>query len=1240
MHRLLRLIGLGSFRSSGSPVGRSRAHASPARLLRCEPLEARRLLSVAPYVVDSLADVVAFDGVVTFREALQAANENRAVGDAHAGSFREADLITFDPALFAEGPGSIVLEQGGLSIEGLLEIEGPGASTLRIETRSLSHGFTVKPAARATISGLTVLGEGKGDYRRCGVENLGVLTLSGVAIVGNSATGNYPNGGGIHNEGTLTVESCALVGNVASHAGGAVYNTGPMTILDSTIVGNSAERFGGGVYSAVPFTIVNSIVCSNVTDSHDSAGTAHIGREIYGATTAESGCNLIGVDPCFVRMPSDGGDGWGDLYQTRDVDESANDDYGDVRLRPDSPAIDVGYDELAAALATDLDGNPRTNGFHVDIGAFEYQGASSATLETPSTTVTTLEDVVDSDDGLISLREAILYAGRSGSSESAVDIHFDSALDQGTIVLAHGPLQVDTAVNVSALSLDAFTIDGDGRDRVLEAYSTSRIEGVTLTRGVSAWAPAVLNFGDLTLAAVVVRENDAEQTGAVCNMKGTLTVEDSVITRNTGGGVYNNEGTLEVRTSIISENTGSRGAGVYSLNGSSNVISCQILGNAARNQGGGVYSSGGPTTVYNSAVVGNTAVREGGGLSGADAVNSTIVANSSGLSGGGINGIRVVRNSIVYLNEAPKNADTEFWLDPSSGYSLMGIDPLFVRKPDDGGDGWADDPETPDIDERENNDYGDLRLTSLSPAVDLAKSAYLPSSISADVGGEPRVHGAQVDVGAYEFQGTTTGRETPSAVVTTVDDRVDPLDGVVSLREALLYAGLESTGAIITFDEPVHGAEIFLRGSSLFIDRSVTIHAPSDAPVTVNAGGLSSAFFVSAENAAIENLIITGGSAEYGGGIYSRYSGLTLRGCTVAGNRAEKSGGGIYHSSGEYSRYGSLDLIDCDVRENNADHRGGGGIEVIGTAFITDCRIYANSARYGGGVSGDSGSLSFINTAVFANTSFSGGGVYSSWLHLVNATIVGNQASLGAGVYLKSGATLENSIVSINGTVDGSDMYQYRPDDELTIRNTLIGTDPHFLRLPNDGGDGFGDDPTTSDADESANDDYGDLRLAQGSPAIDAGDNSYLPAEATVDLAGNPRMVGQRVDIGAYEFSLPGDLNGDGLVGSDDLEIVRAHWGGLVPPARLALGDPSGDGRVGGADLDLVRANWGATPAAAAGNTKPVTKETADAVYSDYAKTRDVATVLSLADTRRLQREHKELRHQHALIDLVLAGAK
>lgn len=57
--------------------------------------------------------------------------------------------------------------------------------------------------------------------------------------------------------------------------------------------------------------------------------------------------------------------------------------------------------------------------------------------------------------------------------------------------------------------------------------------------------------------------------------------------------------------------------------------------------------------------------------------------------------------------------------------------------------------------------------------------------------------------------------------------------------------------------------------------------------------------------------------------------------------------------------------------------------------------------------------------------------------------------------------------------------------------------------------------------------------------------------------------------------SIAGDLDGDGLVGSDDLDLIRANWGRFVIPGDAASGDADGDGVVGSGDLDVVRFGWG-----------------------------------------------------------------
>ena len=59
-------------------------------------------------------------------------------------------------------------------------------------------------------------------------------------------------------------------------------------------------------------------------------------------------------------------------------------------------------------------------------------------------------------------------------------------------------------------------------------------------------------------------------------------------------------------------------------------------------------------------------------------------------------------------------------------------------------------------------------------------------------------------------------------------------------------------------------------------------------------------------------------------------------------------------------------------------------------------------------------------------------------------------------------------------------------------------------------------------------------------------------------------------------LAIAGDLDGDGFVGVDDLNIVLVNWNQNVTAGASELGDPSGDGFVGVDDLNEVLINWNA----------------------------------------------------------------
>jgi endonuclease I len=76
------------------------------------------------------------------------------------------------------------------------------------------------------------------------------------------------------------------------------------------------------------------------------------------------------------------------------------------------------------------------------------------------------------------------------------------------------------------------------------------------------------------------------------------------------------------------------------------------------------------------------------------------------------------------------------------------------------------------------------------------------------------------------------------------------------------------------------------------------------------------------------------------------------------------------------------------------------------------------------------------------------------------------------------------------------------------------------------------------------------------------------------DIAGATNQVLTLQLLGEVAGLLDGDLNGDGFVGVDDLNIVLINWNQNVTPGDLGAGDATGEGFVGVDDLNIVLVNW------------------------------------------------------------------
>jgi PEP-CTERM motif-containing protein len=88
---------------------------------------------------------------------------------------------------------------------------------------------------------------------------------------------------------------------------------------------------------------------------------------------------------------------------------------------------------------------------------------------------------------------------------------------------------------------------------------------------------------------------------------------------------------------------------------------------------------------------------------------------------------------------------------------------------------------------------------------------------------------------------------------------------------------------------------------------------------------------------------------------------------------------------------------------------------------------------------------------------------------------------------------------------------------------------------------------------------------------------------------GSAGVTGDYFTYSTVATSIDGDLNSDGFVGIDDLNIVLGAWNQAVTAGDLLSGDPSGDGFVGIDDLNTVLGNWNAGSPPAAAVPEPAT---------------------------------------------------
>lgn len=272
-------------------------------------------------------------------------------------------------------------------------------------------------------------------------------------------------------------------------------------------------------------------------------------------------------------------------------------------------------------------------------------------------------------------------------------------------------------------------------------------------------------------------------------------------------------------------------------------------------------------------------------------------------------------------------------------------------------------------------------------------------------------------------------------------------------------------------------------------------------PVVLDAAGSHRVIVIAdahGPGTVVDGLTLRNGKADRGGGIYTYAGSPTLRNLVFEGNRATYSqmGTGASADGGAlYCYAGTPALENCAFVGNDAADDGGALYSSSGVPTLVSCSFENNSAGGDGGAVWLHGSPSTLRNCVFRLNTAPAGSGGAIWTHdgalgVVQATLVDNMAQVGGGLTSVMGnATVWNSI----------------------FHNNTAPTDPQISGAPAVSWScvmGGYSGPGNMSADPLLVDPVGgDFTPGAGSPCIDAGDSSAVPATLTTDLNGDPRMV-------------------------------------------------------------------------------------------------------------------------------------
>ncbi len=768
------------------------------------------------------------------------------------------------------------------------------------------------------------------------------------------------------------------------------------------------------------------------------------------------------------------------------------------------------------------------------------------------------------------------------------------------------------AITVRSLSgADATTIDATGLGASVVSFETgedtnSRLLGFTITGGVGTVSSGA-RFG-----------------GGVYISGASPAIADCVITANTavggiGGGIFSvgtinalgTTGRSTLTNCTISNNSASEAGGMLAFGGCPTLVGCAFIDNDAVGSGGGFTNNNAAAILTDCTFSGNTASIGGAFSSRKDsgvALDATLTGcafnnNTAFLWGGGMSN----SSTNPTVTDCTFTGNTAHWgggMDNSAGSNPIVTDCTFTGNSATGGVSSSSG----------HSEGGQSGAGGGMNNFDASSPTLLRCSF---VGNMATNNSGTAFVAGTEGGGMSNGRGSNPTVT----------DSFFSGNTAK-----NRGGGMDNYDNssPIVTNTIFRDNSAQYGGAMYNRRYDSNPTIT----GCTFE-----DNVAFIDDFNFGGK---GGGINNDFSSPIVTDCTFSGNIAFRSGGAMQNED-------SAPVVSNSTFLENAAPGGDGGamLNFSSNPAITNCAFSRNSADFGGAMSSRNlvaspGPLlgpDVTNSTFSGNSAASGGAMhyFDSPATVMNCSFVGNSATSLAGAMYIDNSGVPSSVTNCT-FVENQGSEQFSPFaavlnrgvGTLTVANSIlwgnsvqeigganvsfsiidgglpadnvdgggnIDFDPQFVLDPSDGGDGWGDDPNTPGVDEGANDDFGILRLLEGSPGIDAGDNMAVPldvadldgdmdlAERTpVDLGGAPRFIDDVdtldtgvsdpptyvavIDMGAFEHFI--DCNQNGIVDETEPDCDSALWPANGIPDYCDVAQCAGDFGCGDCTLNGI----------------------------------------------------------------------